>query len=69
VDFLEISYPPLERGSGGVIIKIYNVFGQIVNPTPTLPASREGVRIDVSGLAPGMYFVRVGGRMSKFIKI
>jgi photosystem II stability/assembly factor-like uncharacterized protein len=71
-DFLEISYPPLERGSGGVDIKIFNLFGQIQttsNPTPTLPASREGVRIDVSGLAPGMYFVRIGDKVGKFVKI
>jgi hypothetical protein len=40
-----------------------------VNPTPTLPASREGVRIVVSGLVPGMYFVRIGDRVGKFVKI
>jgi hypothetical protein len=71
-EFIEISYPPLERGSGGVNIKIYNIYGQIVstpNSTPDLPASEEGVRIDVSGLAPGMYFVRIGDRVGKFVKL
>ena len=69
VNFIEIPYPPLERGSGGLNIKIYDVFGQNCDLTPTLSTSGEGVRIDVSGLAPGMYFVRIGDRVSKFIKI
>ncbi len=61
-DFLEIS------GAVGEI-RIFNVFGVIVkNPTPTLPEG-EGLRIDVSGLAPGVYFVRVGNQVRKFIKI
>ena len=68
-DFIEISYPPLESGSGGVSIKIYNVFGQNCDLTPTLSTSGEGVRIDVSGLVPGMYFVRIGDRVTKFIKM
>jgi hypothetical protein len=71
-DFLEISVgtngpSPLQND-----IRIYNVLGEIqttVNPTPALPASREGVRIDVSGLAPGMYFVRIGEKVSKFVKL
>jgi N-acetylneuraminic acid mutarotase len=71
-DFIEIS---VEVGSEPALtndVRIINVFGQIVstpNPTPTLPASREGVRIDVSNLAPGMYFVRIGDRVGKFLKI
>jgi hypothetical protein len=73
-DFIEISgiIPMLKHGVDYSNIKIYNVFGQTVftvNPTPTLPASREGVRIDVSGLAPGMYFVMVGEKVSKFVKL
>jgi hypothetical protein len=71
-DFIEISYPPLERGSGGVGIKIYNIFGQI-QTTPVYssatPASGGQVRINVSGLAAGMYFVRIGDRVGKFLKI
>ena len=71
IDFIEISYPPLERGSGGVNIKIYNIFGQNVS-TPVCSAATPasgGQRIDVSGLAPGIYFVRIGDRVQKFIKI
>ncbi len=70
-DFIEIYHPPLEKGSGGVDIKIYDLFGQNVS-TPVCfadtPAS-VGQRIDVSALAPGMYFVRIGDRVSKFIKL
>jgi hypothetical protein len=50
-------------------VRIYDVFGQNVTPTPALPASGEGVRIDVSGLASGMYFVRIGDKVSKFVKL
>ncbi len=67
-DFIEISYPPLERGSGGVGIKIYNIFGQNCDLTPTLSTSGEGVRIDVSGLSPGMYLVQIGDRVGKFVR-
>jgi photosystem II stability/assembly factor-like uncharacterized protein len=72
-DFIDVCYPPLERGSGGVDIKIMNVFGQILT-TPSLrdtPPWKGGekVRIDVSGLAPGMYFVRIGERVGKLIKL
>jgi hypothetical protein len=33
------------------------------------PIAGEGVRIDISGLVPGIYFVRNGDRVSKFAKI
>jgi hypothetical protein len=49
---------------------VYDVLGVCVLTHPLAP-SREGesVRIDVSGLAAGVYFVRVGGRMYKFVKM
>ena len=50
-------------------IRIFNVFGETVkNPTQTLPEG-EGLRIDVSGLPSGVYFVRVGNKVGKFVKI
>jgi len=69
-DYIEINIPPLERGSGGV--SVFDVLGVVVATSP--PASLhsgEGrkVRIDVSSLSPGVYFVRVGGRMYKFVKM
>lgn len=36
---------------------------------PSLNATSVGQRIDVSGLAPGKYFVRIGDKVSKFVKI
>ncbi len=51
-------------------VKIYDVLGVCVLTHPLAP-SREGetVRLDVSGLAAGVYFVRVGGKMYKFVKM
>ena len=51
-------------------VKIYDILGVCVGTHPLAP-SREGesVRLDVSGLSPGVYFVRVGGRMYKFVKM
>jgi hypothetical protein len=66
-DLIEITYPPLERGSGGVNIKIYNIFGQTVLSVGTI--HELPLRIDVSTLLPGMYFVRIGDRVSKFVKL
>ncbi len=65
-DFIEISV-----GAQGTVpnIRIFNVFGEIVkNPTPILPEG-EVIRIDVSGLPSGVYFVRVGEKVGKFLKI
>jgi hypothetical protein len=54
-------------------VKIYNLLGEILT-TPSLrdtPPWKGGekVRIDVSGLPPGMYFVGIADRFSKFIKL
>jgi len=37
--------------------------------TPSPSPKERGVRIDVSGLSPGIYFVKVGERVGKFVKI
>jgi hypothetical protein len=71
-DFIEISVGANGRSPLQSDVSIYNVLGEIQatpNPTPTLPASREGVRIDISSLPPGMYFVRIGDKVGKFIKL
>jgi hypothetical protein len=51
-------------------VKIYDILGICVLTHPLAP-SREGerIRLDVSGLAAGVYFVSVGGRMYKFVKM
>jgi hypothetical protein len=41
----------------------------VLTLTPALSLKGEGVKIDVSGLPAGVYFVRVGNKMYKFVKI
>ncbi len=66
-DLDEVHSPSYKRGSGGV--RIYNTLGQCVSHlTPTL-SKGEGVRIDVSQLPVGVYLVRVGNRVEKFVKV
>ncbi len=75
-DFIEISYSPsIKRGQGGVSVngvRIFNIFGEEIS-TPSLlrnATPQEGnLRIDVSSLSPGVYFVRVGEKVGKFVKI
>ena len=71
-DFIEINNViPAEAGILNQSIKIYNFLGKIVSglDTPPCPLSRGGVtRIDVSGLATGVYFVRIGDSVQRFIK-
>ena len=84
-DFIEISVPENNHTLKGVVekVRIYNVFGQelldnsqlsIVNSqldsTPfNSPASVGHLKIDISSLPPGLYFVRVGEKVGKFVKI
>jgi hypothetical protein len=63
--------PPLEkRGLGGVLlpIKIFNIFGECVLTVETglRPVS---TRIDISILPAGVYFVRIGDKVIKFVKL
>ena len=75
-DFIEINptrRTPLAKWSPSECICIFNVYGQI-QTTPSLcdtPHWKGGekVRIEVSGLAPGMYFVQIGNQVRKFIKL
>jgi hypothetical protein len=48
-------------------IKIFNIYGQ--NVLSVGDQNLEPLRIDVSGLALGMYFVRIGDTVQKFIKL
>jgi photosystem II stability/assembly factor-like uncharacterized protein len=66
-DFIEISVGANGRSPLQSEIRFLNIFGQTVL---SIGAIHElPVRIDVSGLAPGMYFVRIGDKVIKFIKI
>ena len=63
-DFLEISV-----GAQGTVPEIYifNVFGEEILKNSN--SNNSQLRIDVSGLPSGMYFLRVGDKVGKFIKI
>ncbi len=66
-DFIEITCrgevtSPLQSD-----VRIYNVYGQNVMSVGV--QNLEPLRIDVSGLARGMYFVSIGDIVGKFIKI
>jgi len=54
-------------------VKVYDVLGNVVLSSPACSAGTpsEGghIRFDVSDLAAGVYFVRVGGKMYKFVKM
>ncbi len=66
-DFIEISVGS-RHALTNTDIRIFNVFGETVkNPTQTLPEG-EGLRINVSGLPSGVYFVRINNTVNKFIK-
>jgi hypothetical protein len=73
-DYIEISLnpPSIKRGPGGVLFEIFNVFGEMestsVNFVDT-SASGGHLRIDVSNFAPGVYFIRIGDRFEKFVKL
>jgi hypothetical protein len=48
--------------------ELFSALGECaMNLTPTL-SEGEGAMIDISHLAAGVYFVRFGDRVSKFIK-
>ena len=70
-DYIEIKQPSEGfKPSEGSAIKIYNVLG-IEHPVSfaATPLSEGNLRLDVSSLPAGVYFVRVGSRMLKFVKM
>ncbi len=67
-DYIEISVGS-RHAFTNTDIRIFNVFGEILkNLSPSL-SEGEGVRIDLTGLPSGVYFVRVGGKVGKFVKL
>lgn len=70
-DYITLTIPPLEkRGIGGVLtpIKIFDIFGK---PVLTVETGLRPVstKINISSLPAGVYFMRVGEKVSKFVKI
>jgi len=74
-DFLEISYSLSNNHWVNHMVDyqdigIYNVFGTKFPPRLNSSATpQEGnLRLDVSSLSPGVYFVKIGDNVAKFIK-
>ena len=65
--------PTLKRGvEGEIVVEIYDVMGVLIHSTPSAsqpPLNEGNLRIDVSNLSPGVYFVKIGGKVEKFIKM
>jgi hypothetical protein len=66
-DFIEIPVGTRRAVSEQTDVRISNIFGQ--NVLSVGVQNLEHLRIDVSGLVPGMFFVRIGDRVAKFIKL
>lgn len=67
-DFIEISGIN-QRVNGANDIHIYNSLGEMVLNLTSALSEGERAKINVSGLLPGLYFVRIGDKVSKFVKI
>jgi hypothetical protein len=57
-------------------IKIFNIFGECVLTTPSslrddTPPKEGNFKIDVSGLIPGIYFLKLNNKLTaiKFLKL
>ena len=71
-DYIEINFdafiPTLKRVVDEVSdIQIFNTLGEIVLSVEQTPPSVH--RIDISKLSPGMYFIKIGNRVEKFVKM
>jgi hypothetical protein len=66
-DYIEINVENRHAYSLQQEINIYNSLGECVL-TPLAFGEGTGVRLDVSPLPPGVYFVRIGNENRKFIK-
>ena len=70
-DFITISIPSLNNGLQPLVqkVQIFDMLGiEIKDLTPAL-SKGEGVRIDVSKLPAGVYFIRIGDKVEKFVKM
>ena len=79
VDYLEVFIPDSleieidkDEIKGTILIQIFNIFGtEVIPPDSKRLFYTEGIgeRINVSHLAPGVYFIKFGNRMAKFVKM
>ena len=83
-DYIDIFYPPsIKSGPGSQPVVIYDLLGvEVLKSMDALRRSDDSrlrgnddalpesqMRLDVSGLAQGVYFVRFGNVLSKFVKL
>jgi len=71
-DFIEISFgnKGLKPIVENVQVQIFDLLGiEIKNLTPALSINGKGVRIDVSALSAGVYYIRIGDKTEKFVKM
>jgi hypothetical protein len=56
--------------SDGYNVQIFNTLGiEIKNLIPVLYTNNEGERIDVSSLPAGVYYIKIGDNVAKFLKM
>ncbi len=74
-DCIEINLGAGSKLALMIEFEIFNIFGEKITTTSNLSGStpllaKDGnYKIDISNLIPGVYFVRVGGKFEKFIKL
>jgi hypothetical protein len=72
IEYIEINVGAGSKPALVNDIEIFNIFGERTTPSDLSPAlsEREGVkRIDISNLVPGVYFIRIGDKFEKFVKM
>ena len=68
-DFITISNKGLQPFATEDKVQIFDMLGiEIKDLTPTPLLIGEGLRIDVSKLPAGMYFIKIGDKVEKFVK-
>jgi WD40 repeat protein len=73
-DYIEINLdaiaainPTLQRGvDEGCVIQIFDMLGTVVASIHPMTGSH---RMNIENLAPGIYFIKIGNRVEKFVKI
>jgi hypothetical protein len=74
-DYIEINLGAGSKPALMIEFEIFNIFGEKITTPSNLSGStpllaKEGIiKLDISNLIPGVYFVRVGGKFEKFVKI
>ncbi|MFH1050420.1 MAG: T9SS type A sorting domain-containing protein [bacterium] len=74
-EYIEIKLLESSELSESYNIQIYNILSECVSYlTPTLlhtpyPSQERNIRIDISSLQVGVYYIKIGGIFEKFIKV